>query len=121
VVNTLSPDQIHGIDKGQYQLGAILDLAELFRESSADIPDSAAQMPPAGALSGTTGKGGNGHFETIIEQAEAALTDRRRAESRLRLVTPSRYAPDSEAQSLDTRLGDIADRLARLEQLLEGS
>ncbi len=119
VVDSLSPDQVRGIDKGQYQLGAILDLAELFRESGADVTASDSQLPPSGARSGTNGSGASS-FETIIEQAEAALVERRRADSKLRLVKPSRHSTQAEtqAQVLDTRLIDIADRLERLERLL---
>jgi DNA-binding transcriptional MerR regulator len=121
VVDGLSPDQVRGIDTDQYQIGAVLDLAELFRESGSDMPADPEQPRVSGARSGTYGTGDSG-FEHIVEQAEAILADRRRPQSKLRLVRPSPHVMDSDApsqeQNLNNRLADIADRLERLERIL---
>jgi len=139
VVDSLSPDQISGIDKGQYQLGAVLDLAELFSESGAPMETSSAEESYSSHVQSTDGgepamasrraSNGNGEhrgeFETILEQAEAAIEERRSPESRLRLVKPSNQVLASETvastPNLDSRLTDIAQRLDRLEHLLSES
>ena len=135
VIDSLSPDQIRGIDKGQYQLGAILDLNALFRETDdSELTSGHQSRGQAGAHRDNSGREGasrnqsdgaiakGGEFEEILVQAEAALMERRRPDSRLRLVKPSRpslsAASTSESQSLDSRLLDISERLARLETLL---
>jgi hypothetical protein len=157
VVDSLSPQQICGIDKGQYQLGAILDLSELFRESSGEVETTqryslAAQTPSVYAKSGQqlgAAKSDRGYDNDSLEsdrgyedvslrespfQDTAGPVDRRKLQSRLRLVKPSQSVeqPDSEQQTkllrdegrdllIDMRLGDIADRLKRLEKLLQES
>jgi hypothetical protein len=152
VVDSLSPQQICGIDKGQYQLGAILDLSELFRESSGEVETTQRYSLAEQTLYAKSGqqlgaaKSDRGYDNDSLEsdrgyddvslrespfQDTAGPVDRRKLQSRLRLVKPSQSVeqPDSEQQTkllrdegrdllIDMRLGDIADRLKRLEKLL---
>jgi DNA-binding transcriptional MerR regulator len=129
VVASLSPEQICGIDRGQYQLGAILDLAELFQESkgAAVKPEfySEAQHSAVKSLhdGSTAGHKGDRYqklsLSGLVEKAEFVQGDRRGLGSVLRLVKPiPATSPDGQANNIDIRLGDIADRLLRLEKLL---
>jgi hypothetical protein len=147
----LSPQQICGIDKGQYKLGAILDLAALFRESSGEDEVDEGEIeqihesliaPPVYSESGQSAaavkddlyydedslaffSGALGEIPhdqlSFIKKTEAPI-NRRKLQSKLRLVKPRKQVeqPDSKQQTklLDMRLGDIADRLKRLEKLL---
>lgn len=129
IVESLSPDQIRGIDKGHYKLGSVLDLAEFFREGGQlpDREDRSQGMPVAsysGSVEAAAPKASDpedaDQYERILRQAEETLTDRRRPDSRLRLVKPTQHDSHAaaEAKSLDQRLHDIAMRLERLEDIL---
>ncbi len=142
VVDSLSPEQICGIDKGQYQLGAILDLAELFHESNgADKNSNGADKNSNGVDKKSNGVDKNSDRyrdysnEEIEGQAELSSgDDRRGSDSKLRLVKspvsdyfdkknkPAAQSNSDEEQAItDMRLGDIAERLVRLEKLLDES
>jgi DNA-binding transcriptional MerR regulator len=143
----LTPEQIGGVDTGRYQLGAVVDMAELLGELEPDAPFTRKESPTNGNLVGNTngathlswsanwltGSSGNGidkfaaedediaTLESITQRLEKTATDTEmpsvRHESLQFLEVEKEEAAEGGVVVVD-RLSEIAERVERLERLM---
>jgi DNA-binding transcriptional MerR regulator len=135
----LTPEQIRGVDTGRYQLGAVIDMAELLSKVEPDISFNNKEKPANGNgrslrsanwLAGSPHDDGNEFsaevedmtaLESITQRLEKMASDAEmdsvRHES-IQDLEMNKGNPTGGADITVDRLSDIAERVERLERLM---
>jgi len=104
-LETLTPEQVTGIDSGRYQLGAVFDMMSLM---SSEAGGDDADHSDAG-MNVQTSRSGNGSGSLQLEHVHRVGT---------RAVIPLSGAEDGQ---IDERMTELSRRIERIERLLEVS
>lgn len=108
-LETLTPEQVAGIDSGRYQLGAVFDMMSLMSSETAReaLGLDGSGPPPESMLAG------NGGSESLrLQNLHRVGT---------RTAVPSTSGSSDGDGQLDDRMTELSRRLERIERLLEVS